>query len=131
MCTQDGFFPLYVASQNGHDRIVEILLQAGATVDLQDKVEDFYYLFICHMWCAMCSIHCTLSTTQQSGEYEGLRTYPTHSHWLCAWENEIICALKICTCSGLGMCFWTENASLSSKLQLIVTRCAPVCKLGP
>ena len=130
MCTQDGFSPLYTASQEGHDRIVEMLLQAGATVDLQTKVENCYYLFICHFWCAMCTIHCTLSTTQQSGEYEGQRTYPTHSRWLCEWENKIIRALKACTCSGLGMCFWTESASLSSKFQFLATRCAPVCKHG-
>ena len=49
VCTQDGFFPLYVASQNSHDRIVEMLLQAGATVDLQNKVENGYYLFFCHL----------------------------------------------------------------------------------
>ena len=42
--TQDGLFPLIVASQEGHDRIVEILLQAGATVDLKNKVENCYYL---------------------------------------------------------------------------------------
>ena len=50
--TQDGFFPLYLASQEGYDGIVEMLLQAGATVDLQTKVEDCYYdstLFICHL----------------------------------------------------------------------------------
>ena len=47
--TQDGFSPLFVASQKGHDRIVEMLLQAGATVDLQNKVKDCYYLFICHL----------------------------------------------------------------------------------
>ena len=41
--TQDGFFPLFDASQEGHDGIVEMLLQAGATVDLQNKVEDCYY----------------------------------------------------------------------------------------
>ena len=76
MCTQDGFFPLLVASQEGHNRIVDLLLQAGATVDLQNKV-DYYYLFICHLWCAMCGNHCTLSTTQHSGEYEGHGTYPT------------------------------------------------------
>ena len=46
MYTQDGLFPLIVASQEGHDRIVEMLLQAGATVDLQNKVENYYYLFI-------------------------------------------------------------------------------------
>jgi len=50
--TQGGSFPLQVASSKGHDGIVEMLLQAGATVDLQNKVEDCYYdstLFICHL----------------------------------------------------------------------------------
>ena len=41
--TQDGFFLLFDASQEGHDGIVEMVLQAGATVDLQNKVEDCYY----------------------------------------------------------------------------------------
>ena len=49
MYTQDGYCPLYVASQEGHDRIVKKLLKAGATVDLQTKVEYCYYLFICHL----------------------------------------------------------------------------------
>ena len=53
MWKQDGHSPLYIASQEGHDRIVDLLLQAGATVDLQDKVENCFYLFICHLWCAM------------------------------------------------------------------------------
>ena len=43
---QDGCFPLYIASQKGHDRVMEMLLQAGATVDLQDKVESYYYYFV-------------------------------------------------------------------------------------
>ena len=60
MCMQDGHCPLHIASQKGHDRIVEMLLQAGATVDLQNKVEDCYYLFICHLCCAMHFIHCKL-----------------------------------------------------------------------
>ena len=38
MWMQNGGSSLYIASQNGHDRVVEKLLQAGATVDLQDKV---------------------------------------------------------------------------------------------
>ena len=42
-CAQDGCSPLYFASQEGHDMIVQMLLQAGATVDLQNKVEDCYY----------------------------------------------------------------------------------------
>ena len=35
---QNGFFSLYFASQKGYDKIVRMLLQAGATVDLQTKV---------------------------------------------------------------------------------------------
>ena len=46
MCTQNGDGPLYIASQNSHDRVVEMLLQAGATVDLQDKVESYYYYLV-------------------------------------------------------------------------------------
>ena len=75
---QDGFSPLISASQEGHDRVVEKLLQAGATVDLQNKVEDGYYLFICNLCCAMHIIHCKLSTTQHSGEYEYISQ---HSYW--------------------------------------------------
>ena len=37
---QEGFFPLFSASQEGHDSVVEKLLQAGATVDMQNKVEN-------------------------------------------------------------------------------------------
>ena len=50
--TQNGCSPLFQASEEGYDEIVEMLLQAGATVDLQTKVEDCYYdptLFICHL----------------------------------------------------------------------------------
>ena len=61
MCThtytpQDGGTPLYGASQEGHDGIVEMLLQAGATVDLQLKVEDCYdssSLVVCHWLCSL------------------------------------------------------------------------------
>ena len=53
-CIQDGFFSLSNASQEGYDEIVQMLLQAGATVDLQNKVENW---FSCHLWCSMCSIH--------------------------------------------------------------------------
>ena len=40
MCIQDGFFPLSDASQEGYDEIVQMLLQAGATMDLHNKVKD-------------------------------------------------------------------------------------------
>ena len=46
MCMQDGYFPLLIASQEDHDRVVEMLLQAGATVDLQNKVENCVLLSI-------------------------------------------------------------------------------------
>ena len=38
MYIQEGYTPLLNASQEGHDGIVEMLLQAGASVDLQAKV---------------------------------------------------------------------------------------------
>ena len=47
--TQDGIFPLFVASDKGHDEIAEMLLQAGARVDLQTKVEKFSTFFICQL----------------------------------------------------------------------------------
>ena len=49
---QDGFFPLFVACQEGHDRIVEKLIQAGAIVDLQNKV------FLCLS--VTCDVPCTV-----------------------------------------------------------------------
>ena len=55
MCMKDGFFPLYNVSQEGHDKIVEKLLQAGATVDLQAKVK---IVIICSS--VTCVVPCTL-----------------------------------------------------------------------
>ena len=43
MCMQNGASSLFVASQEGHDRVVEKLLQAGATVDLQRKVKIAFF----------------------------------------------------------------------------------------
>ena len=37
-CAQDGFFPLHNASQEGYIGIVDVLIKAGAKVDLQTKV---------------------------------------------------------------------------------------------
>ena len=56
---QDGFFPLSNASQEGYDKIVRVLLQAGATVDLQNKVEDwFHFVHLSHVVCyVQCSKH--------------------------------------------------------------------------
>ena len=57
MYIQDGFFPLFVASEEGHDRVVEKLLQAGATVDLQNKV------VICSS--VTCDVPCTVFIVHQ------------------------------------------------------------------
>ena len=50
--TQNGYSPLTGASAKGYDGIVEMLLQAGATVDLQNKVDSFNFvllsLVVCH-----------------------------------------------------------------------------------
>jgi len=37
-CAQDGYFPLYFASQEGYIEIVDVLIKVGARVDLQTKV---------------------------------------------------------------------------------------------
>ena len=66
MCLQDGFFPLYVASQGKHDRVVEMLLQAGATVDLQNKVENCVLLSLM-VYHVLYSLYTKYH--QHSGEY--------------------------------------------------------------
>ena len=53
--TQGGSSPLHTASQKGYDGIVEVLLQAGAAVDLQTKVEDS--CFICSVLLTMFIVH--------------------------------------------------------------------------
>ena len=93
MCKQDGHCLLHIASQEGHNRIVEILLQAGATVDLQNKVEKLFIrvsLVVCH---AQYSLFTKYHTT-----FRGIRSF-----------------------SGLGTCFpkkfdlkmlaWNQNSS--------------------
>ena len=33
-CVQDGYSPVYAASQNGHTEVVDLLVQAGADINL-------------------------------------------------------------------------------------------------
>ena len=37
---QFGQTPLYIACFNGHDKVVQALLNHGAQIDIQDKVSD-------------------------------------------------------------------------------------------
>ena len=37
---QDGWTALHVACTNDHDKVVKMLLQAGADLMIQDKVSD-------------------------------------------------------------------------------------------
>ena len=65
--TQEGFLPLHNASAKGYDEIVEMLLQAGATVDLQTKVKECdLTLLICHVLCSL------YTTTQYSRQIENI-----------------------------------------------------------
>ena len=50
-------FPLISASQKGHDRVVEKLLKAGATVDLQNKVVIICSSVTCDMACTAFIVH--------------------------------------------------------------------------
>ena len=39
LSSQNGPTPLYVASQNGHSQVAELLLSKGADVNLPNKVQ--------------------------------------------------------------------------------------------
>ena len=39
LSSQDGATPLFIASQNGHSQVAEILLSKGANVNLPKKVQ--------------------------------------------------------------------------------------------
>ena len=47
---QDGKTPLYTACSKGHDKVVQVLLDHGVQVDVQDKVSDklFFYVKLCN-----------------------------------------------------------------------------------
>ena len=45
--SQDGATPLYIASQNGHSQVAELLLSKGANVNLPMKVQ---YVSKCNKW---------------------------------------------------------------------------------
>ena len=41
---KDGKTPLYIACYNGHDKVVQVLLDHGVKVDVPDKVSDILYV---------------------------------------------------------------------------------------
>ena len=43
---QIGGTPLYTACSNGHDKVVQVLLDHGAQVDVPDKVNDISYSLV-------------------------------------------------------------------------------------
>ena len=43
MCLlQDGYTALISAAANGHQSVVKVLIKAGASLDMQDKVDVVY-----------------------------------------------------------------------------------------
>ena len=47
---QSGQTPLYIACDNGHDKVVQALLDHGVQVDIPDKVSDIsgIHVNLCH-----------------------------------------------------------------------------------
>ena len=56
---QDGTTPLYMASQNGHEGAVKLLLDKGANVNQQDKVYSTVCLTVCHLYKMLIAIEIT------------------------------------------------------------------------
>ena len=101
VCIQDGFFPLSDASQEGYDEIVQMLLQAGATVDLQNKVKDWFNFV--HLSLVVCYVQYSKHSWQKK-----VKRYVQHtgSAWGYVWSNKIIGSLKACLMeSAWGMFF--------------------------
>ena len=42
-CVQDGLSPMYVASQEGHTEVVDLLVQAGADIHLATTYEEVHF----------------------------------------------------------------------------------------
>ena len=93
MCTQDDC-PLYVASQEGHDKTVKILLQAGATVDLQNKVESYYLLLwdmVCvQTWVILMALHASCGTSTSIDNLTSMLV--SMLTWFNTWyTSQILC----------------------------------------
>ena len=57
-CTQSGQSPLWIASFNGHQKCVGLLIDAGANVDIQNKVSKHYVYYILHISDAINIVKC-------------------------------------------------------------------------
>ena len=83
--------------------IVEMLLQAGATVDLQNKVED------CDLTLLICHVLCSLYTTTQYSR----QTCPAHSQWLMQFTTIV----DTVQCS-----YQNNNKSRYSQIEAYITQ---------
>ena len=116
VCIQDGFFPLSDASQEGYDEIVQMLLQAGATVDLQNKVEDWFN-FVHLSYCVLCAVFKTFMAK------EGQKICPTHRQCMriCLEQQNHWFTESMFNGVSMGHVFpeiWTGNTTVSKKKKL-------------
>ena len=70
--TQDGYSPVYVASQEGHTEVVDLLVQAGADINLATTDEVHVSTHT-----VSCSVAAVVETTDRAIEFV---VYDLHFH---------------------------------------------------
>ena len=61
MCTQNGNTVLMLAASQGHMSVMEMLLNRGAQVDIQRKVNVFVCVFVCAVTLTLCLYLCLIA----------------------------------------------------------------------